>query len=487
VLSPTFWSIIGGTLHLLVVVIAFFIVPVNRKPSSATAWLLLITIAPLIGVVIFLLIGNPKLPQRRRQLQRQMSKRIAQAIDRADDDPAVAALLAPAVPPFARPHEAIARRLGGMPAFTGNCVELLPEYDAIINRMAQEIEGARRFVHVEFYIIARDRTTEGFFAAMERAVQRGVKVRLLLDQIGSRSYPGRKEMERHLSAIGVDWHYMLPVGKPGEWLRFDLRNHRKILVVDGVAAYTGSLNVIDRTYHRKDDLYYDELCVRVTGPVVAQLDAAFATDWYAETGELLDPASFPELLQDGWRAAGESLCQVLPSGSGFEDENNLRLFTGLINAAQRRLVIVNPYFVPDESLMLAVTSAALRGVTVTLINSAAVDQLFVASAQKSYYEQLLRAGVEVLQYELPILLHAKTIAVDDQIAMIGSSNLDIRSFTLNMEVSLVVYDPAVVGELYKVFDGYIARSRRVQLNSWERRSAGERLMENIARLTAALQ
>ncbi|NCC36844.1 MAG: cardiolipin synthase A, partial [Chloroflexia bacterium] len=380
-MNPTLWSFAGGALHMLVVVSAFFVVPVNRKPSSATAWLLLITIAPLIGVVIFLLIGSPKLTPRRRQLQRQMSDLIAQAIEQASDDRAMAALLKPAVSAVAMPHAALAQKLGGMPAFAGNGVEFLPTYDAIIERMAQEIDGAQRYAHIEFYIIARDTTTEVFFAAMERAVKRGVKVRLLLDQIGSRKYPGRKEMEQHLTAIGVAWHYMLPVGKPGEWLRFDLRNHRKILVVDGEAAYTGSLNVIDRTYHRKDELYYDELCVRVAGPVVAQLEAVFVTDWYAETGELLDPRKYPELRQSGWHAQGTALCQVLPSGSGFDDENNLRLFTGLINAAQRRLVIVNPYFVPDDALMLAVTSAALRGVKVTLINSESVDQLFVASAQ----------------------------------------------------------------------------------------------------------
>ncbi|PDV97851.1 cardiolipin synthase [Candidatus Chloroploca asiatica] len=486
-MNPTLWSLAGGALHILIVLVAFFVVPVNRKPSSATAWLLLITIAPLIGVVIFLLIGSPKLTPRRRQLQHQMSGLIAQAIEQASGDRATASLLKPAVPAVALPHTALAQKLGGMPAFAGNGVELLPTYNAIIERMAQEIEGAQRYAHIEFYIIARDTTTEVFFAAMERAVKRGVKVRLLLDQIGSRKYPGRKEMEQHLTAIGVAWHYMLPVGKPGEWLRFDLRNHRKILVVDGEAGYTGSLNVIDRTYHRKDELYYDELCVRVVGPVVIQLEAAFVTDWYAETGELLDPRNYPELQRTGWHAQGTALCQVLPSGPGFDDENNLRLFTGLINAAQRRLVIVNPYFVPDDALMLAVTSAALRGVKVTLINSEAVDQLFVASAQKSYYEQLLRAGVEVLQYKLPILLHSKTIAVDDQIAMIGSSNLDIRSFTLNLEVSLVVYDTAVVAELSKIFDTYIARSKRVELQTWKSRPATQRLIENVARLTAALQ
>jgi cardiolipin synthase A/B len=485
--SPTFWSLVGGILHVLVVVVAFFVVPVNRKPSSATAWLLLITIAPFFGVLVFLLIGNPKLPPRRRQLQRQMSGMIAQALERASDHPATAALLMPTVPAVAQAHAALAQRLGGMPSFAGNSVELLPEYDAIIERMAQEIDQAQRYAHVEFYIIAMDRTTECFFVAMEQAVKRGVKVRLLLDQIGSRNYPGRKEMEQRLTKIGVDWHYMLPVGKPGEWLRFDLRNHRKILIVDDSAAYTGSLNLVHRSYHRKDNMIYDELCVRVTGPVVAQLEAVFVTDWYAETGELLNPQNYPELRQEGWKATGTSLCQVLPSGSGFEDENNLRLFTGLINAAQRQLVVVNPYFVPDDALMLAITSAALRGVKVTLINSAAVDQLFVANAQKSYYEQLLRAGVEIMLYNQPILLHSKTMAIDNEIAMIGSSNLDIRSFTLNMEVSLVVYDPVVVAELHKVFDGYIARSKRLELGAWKRRPAGTRLIENVARLTAALQ
>jgi cardiolipin synthase A/B len=338
--------------------------------------------------MIFALIGSPKLSPRRRQIQHEMNTRIVRAIDKADDDPADASLLAPAVTAIAQPHAALAELLGGMPPFAGNTVELLDSYDTIIERMAQEIDSAQRYVYVEFYIIALDRTTERFFAAMERAVARGVKVRLPLDQIGSRSYPGRKAMERCLIGMNVDWHYMLSVGNPKEWLRLDLRNHRKILVVDGEVGYTGSLNVIDRTYHNKGDLQYDELCVRVTGPVVAQFAAIFATDWYSETGELLHPEAYPELTHQGWRATGSSLCQVLPSGPGFEDENNLRLFTGLIHAAKRRLIVVNPYFVPEDALMLAITSAALRGVKFTLINSETSDQLFVSSAQRSYYDQL---------------------------------------------------------------------------------------------------
>jgi cardiolipin synthase len=144
------------------------------------------------------------------------------------------------------------------------------------------------------------------------------------------------------------------------------------------------------------------------------------------------------------------LCQVLPSGSGFENENNLRLFTSLIHAAKHKLVITSPYFVPDDALMLAITSAALRGVDVTLLNSAVSDQFFVSHAERSYYEDLLNAGVQIYHYNAPILLHSKLISVDDDIAVIGSSNLDIRSFQLNLEVTLVCYDTRVVADLRKI-------------------------------------
>jgi cardiolipin synthase len=186
-------------------------------------------------------------------------------------------------------------------------------------------------------------------------------------------------------------------------------------------------------------------------------------------------------------ASGEALCQVLPSGSGFEDENNLKLFTALIHMAHRKLVITNPYFVLDESLMVAITTAAQRGVDVSLINSEVSDQFLVSHAQHSYYEQLMRAGVKVYWYRAPVLLHSKTIAIDDDIAVIGSSNLDMRSFQLNMEVTLVVYDRDTVAQLREIEAGYLARSQLLELDKWQQRSLLTRLAENISRLTAALQ
>jgi cardiolipin synthase len=342
-------------------------------------------------------------------------------------------------------------------------------------------------VHCGFYILAMDTATEALLKALEAAAARGVAVRVLFDHLGSRKFPGFGALQQRLGRAGIAWHLSLPLFDRkawlrGEWLRPDLRNHRKILVVDGAVGFTGSLNLIDRRYHRPDAIRYEELCVRVEGEAAAQLDAVFRADWMSETGQ--DPSPAPAGPPP---APGAAAAQVLPSGSGLDAESNLRVFTSLIYAARRRLVLVTPYFVPDEALMLALTSAAARGVAVTVVNSEAVDQAVVVSAQHSFYAQLLRAGIELRLYRAPTLLHAKALLVDDDICTIGSSNLDIRSFTLNLEVTLVVYDAATAAALSRAIDGFLAETRAVDAAEWAARPLRRRVAENLARLTAALQ
>jgi cardiolipin synthase len=203
-----------------------------------------------------------------------------------------------------------------------------------------------------------------------------------------------------------------------------------------------------------------------------------------ETGERIAP-----FLEGEPRAElrGTGIVQLLPSGSGFDHENNLMFFVGLVHAARSRLTIATPYFVPDDALLLAVTSAALRGVSVTIVNSRAVDQQLVAYAQRSYYAQLLAAGVEIRLYPEPWLLHAKAMVVDDDLAAVGTSNFDIRSFTLNLEVTMCLYGPDAVRDVAAAVEAYCARSEPVQPESWSRRSRLQRLLENAARLTSALQ
>ncbi len=466
---------------------ALFVVPVNRKPTSALGWLMVIMLFPVFGLILFSLIGSPKLPLKRRTEQRLMDNLVRDAVRNAAKEPRLKPLLLPEIPEVYQPFETLAENLGGLPAFAGNEVELMPEYGAVFKRLKTDVDAAERFVHLEFYIICWDTLTNPLFLALAKAVQRGVKVRILFDPVGSRKYPGYDLLVKRLEALGMQVHPMLPVHlRRKDFTRPDLRNHRKVGVIDGKIAYTGSLNLITRNYHRRDDIIYDELVVRATGPVVAQFEAIFLTDWHAETGRILSVKNDPEVQIDLTRT-GKSLLQVLPSGPGSETENNLKLFVALIHAARRQITIVNPYFVPDESLMVAITSAANRGVRVRMINSAVSDQFLVSHSQRSYYDQLLAAGVEIYLYRRPILLHSKTITIDEATAVIGSSNFDMRSFTLNMEVTLLAYDPAIVRQLHQIENQYLARTDRVEPEAWARRKRLARLLDNLARLTSAVQ
>lgn len=480
------WIVLASTIAgWIIPFVMLFVVPTGRKPSSATAWLLFMFAVPWLGLLLFLLIGFPRLSPRRRALQRESDDSIVAFINQARQDPQLAPLVDPPLSERYAPLVRLSSAVGAMPALGCNRVQLITDYEAILAQLAADIEAAQLFVHIQFYILIADHATEGCFQAMERAVARGIPVRVLYDPVGSRKYPPYRTTIERMRVAGIQAYPMLPLWRWDDLNRPDLRNHRKIVVVDGEIAYTGSLNLIERGYHRKDNIYYDELMARVEGPAADALDAVFRTDWFSETGEALtaqpDPIH-PIVLTP----VGSTLCQVLPSGSAFENENNLKLFVALMYTAHERIVICNPYYVPDESLQMAVISAATRGVKVTMYNSAAQDQFLVANAQRSYYDELLAAGVEIRLYHAPNLLHTKTISIDNDIAVIGSSNLDMRSFQLNLEVSLVCYDPAVVTDLRRAEEEYYAHSFPLDYATWQQRPVSARLAENIARLMSAL-
>lgn len=480
--AGTLWLILDWTIRIS----ALFIVPRNRKPTAGMAWLLLIFLAPFFGMLLFIILGNPKLPKSRRNAQKTLDgiiKKALKGFQKNHDD----ALLDAQVPTKYLPLARLSESLGGLPVFSGNQVEVLPEYNDVIKRIVKDIDAAQKFVHLEYFIIALDEVTMPIFDALARAVKRGLIVRVMYDSLSTKRYPKHKEMKQRLLDDGVHVQPMLALKLPGKgYVRPDLRNHRKLVVIDGEIGYTGSQNLVQRDYHRKDDIYYDEMVVRLKGPITLQLAAVFVSDWFSETGVLLDyqnPTNLPAKI----KSYGSSLAQVLPSGPGYDDENNLKLFTALIHMAQKRIVIVNPYFVPDDALTNAITSAIHRGVEVIMINSEAMDQWMVGHAQRSFYETFLRAGVKIHLYKAPILLHSKFMTVDDEIATIGSSNLDLRSFFLDLEVTLISYDHQVVKDLQKVEKRYLAKSSEIKLSHWLKRSKMQNLMDNIARLTAALQ
>jgi cardiolipin synthase len=478
---PGWLSIVLLVLDYGIKIVAIGVVPENRQPSSSQAWLLLILLVPVVGLPLFFLIGSPYVNRRRHRIQAEAN---ALLLARTNALPMLPAGVAAPRPMSAA--VALNRNLGSLPSVLGSPFGLYPGYGDSIAAMTEAVRNAKGVVNFEIYILALDGTTEPFFDAMADAVRRGVKVRLLYDHIGSRRYPGFRAMNRRLTSDGIDWHQMLPI-KPlrGRWRRPDLRNHRKLLIVDDEIAFMGSQNMIDSSYLSRANLkigrHWHDLNVGVRGLIVEELATVFALDWYTETGELLELPIGPT------QQPGEVAMQVLPSGPGFTTEPNLRLFNLLIYRAERRLSIVSPYFIPDESLLIAITSAAQRGVEVELFASAKADQFVVHHAQRSYYRALLEAGVAIWLYPAPAVLHTKFLTVDDDVSVIGSSNMDMRSFHLDYEISLMVLGPDFVRDLQVVAQQYRDVSLRLGLESWNRRPWPGRYVDNVMRLTSALQ
>jgi cardiolipin synthase len=463
-------------------VLAVIFIPVNRKPQTATAWLIAIFAIPSLGWLAFFLFGSNKLPRKRRKRQLEINQFI---LDTTEGIDRVSVL----EPGWLEPIVALNRRLGAMPMVGGNTAKMYSDYAESLTAMTDAVAGARKYVHVEFYILALDSTTTPFFDAMEQAVKRGVTVRVLLDHIASLRSPGYFRTIRKLKRIGVNWELMLPV-QPwlGRWQRIDLRNHRKLLIIDGRIAFTGSQNMVDRSYNKRSNkrrgLQWRDLMVRFEGPIVAGINALFITDWYSETNELLVREA-----EDVERTVAPDLldCQVVPSGPGFEGENNLRLFNSLLYSAQEKIIITSPYFVPDDSMLYAITTAAQSGLDVQLFVSEIGDQPVVYHAQRSYYDALLKAGVRIWLYQSPTVLHAKHFTIDDQVAVIGSSNMDMRSFTLNLEISVMVRGETFVKRLRAIEDEYRSLSRELTLDEWRKQPRRSKVLDNVARITATVQ
>ena len=483
------YSVIANVIR----VIAVGVVPRNRRPSAATAWLMLIMLLPILGSITFSILGSNQLNERRRKIQRLANE----GLDQMWHD-------TPNLPPNEYLPDGLDqviemnRRVTMLPSVFGVNRAITADYNESIRQIIEAIDEARYYVHMLFYIIALDDTTRPVFEAMRRAVERGVKVRVLYDHIGSRKYKGFQAMRAYMTEHGILHHMMAPVLPfDGEFNRPDLRNHRKLVVVDGNVGFTGSFNLIDATYlsdyNAKIGRHWNEVTILLYGQIVSQLDAIFALDWASETNETL-PVSIPDSAQRNTvsytsRHTDDAMnvFQLIPSGPGYSEEPNLRLFTTLIEQAKEHVAIVSPYFIPDTPLIQAITSACFRGVEVELFVNEKGDQLAVDLAQRSYYDPFLEAGVRIWLWPPPEILHAKFVTIDRQVSVLGSSNMDMRSFGLNHEISLLACNGNVNRDLHKVLRTYRAMCTEMDIDRWGRRSWITRYLESVMRLTSALQ
>lgn len=477
------WGItaVAFVAHLLVAARA--LTRANRAPASRAAWVAVVMLAPVVGMVAYLLLGETSIGRAR-------FRRVEQALRRMG---AAAAAMAPAAPVAvadnAVPLLELARTINGLPAVGGNRVALLGDADSAadapendcrraLDALVADIEQARESVHIAFYIWLDDDAGGRVADAVAAAARRGVACRVMVDALGSRAFiDGRRW--KQLGQAGVkrlktldDINRLQHVA----FSRMDLRDHRKIVVIDNRVAYSGSQNCADPEFRVKPACApWIDLLLRCEGPVVAQVQFLFLSGWIPETGETgLD--GYAAAAAHAWHDDG-CVAAAFETGPIARHNAMADMFVACIYAARRELVITTPYFVPDESILRAICAAPRRGVRTTLVLPRRNDSWLVGQASRSTYADLLQCGVAVHEYPLG-LLHAKSMTIDGQISLVGSANIDRRSLELNFENSLLVADAGVTAAIRRRQEKYLSVSVRVTQEQVEGWSFARRLVQN---------
>ena len=475
--QPLHWGALYVASEWVIRIGALIVVPQRRPPNAARAWLLLIFFLPWPGLLLYSLIGRAYMSRNRLTVQQRIYETIRRVEPRALGGAAIAD------PPVSRellPALRLAEQLSEFPVLAGNRFELLPVYDAAIERIIADVDAAVNYAHLLFYIFEDDETGRRMAEALERAARRGIAVRVLMDAVGSRR--GLKGLGPRMREAGVEVIAAMPLRLWGpNATRLDLRNHRKIVVVDGEVAFFGSQNIVSA--HANRGMINEEMLVRTTGPIVRHLHAVLLGDRYLETGDL--PPESNDLMPAERLHDEAGLAQVVASGPGYNEGTAESVIIALMYGARSRIVLTAPYVIPSDAFLAAMLSAARRGVVVDLIVDRESNKPLVQLAQESYYDAMLAAGVRIHRHT-GSFLHAKHVSIDDEVALIGSSNLDIRSFALNAEVSVLIYDRAVVADLKRVQDGYLCNVEDVTLEERSKLRLGKRALENIARLNSSL-
>ena len=451
----------------------------------ALSWLLLVAAVPLGGALVYLLIGERRIG-RKRSLGIKALRLDFKEIAKAMIPPEFTSVDWQSLPPAAQAMDRLGQSLSGGATVRGNRFELFSDTQAILAAIARDIDGAGTSVLMEFYIWNEGGAADEVLEAVIRAARRGVRCLLLIDGLGARPWWKGTQPQR-LRDAGVQLRAALPTGLLRTLIgRTDLRLHRKIVVIDGAVAWTGSMNLVDPRYFKQGSGVGEwvDAMARFEGTVVNPLAGILIGDWSLETGDALQ-----KLIDDHGlgraQPTGMANVQVVPSGPGQSEDGLLQMILGLINSACEDLVLTTPYLVPDDAMILALRGAAARGVAVTLIVPEKVDSFLTRYASRSYYDDLLDAGVMIELYRGG-LLHTKSISVDGTMSMFGTVNLDMRSLWLNYEVALFVYQAEFAVALRNLQKTYIAQSIRLDPADWAARPFRERLIENTLRLFSPL-
>ncbi len=474
------WPFIAGIVYILIVVVVCLRVVYDTRSTTKTmAYLLLCIFLPIAGVLFYLIFGINYWKRKQYDKKSDEDEKVLQSLKRDmgvfvdeivkpekmtdDDNKELASMLS---------------KLLHSPLTAGNKVKIFVNGEEKFPEVLQALRDAKHHIHLEYYIYEQDHIGKEIENILIEKAKQGVQVRFIYDDFGSPAI--NKKMETRLHNAGVEIH---PFQKILFYLlanRLNYRNHRKIIIIDGQTAFTGGINVSDKYINNKPgQLFWRDTHVRIDGPGVFYLQFLFITDWNFCAAKKMKIDKLHFLTSTNFKE--NAFTQVVASGPDSSQPSILYSMLQAIYLAKKEIFITTPYFIPGEGILEALGIAALSGISVKLLVPGKGDSILVNSAAKSYYEKLLVAGVEIYRYQKGFV-HAKTLVADSKLSIIGTANTDFRSFELNFEVNVIIYDDKISRKLRDIFFEDLKDAKKINPKEWCNRSVVKQLPEKIARL-----
>ncbi len=459
---------------LTVLAVIVVVLSENRNPVKSMAWMLVLVLLPVVGLVIYLVFGRSlkgmRLISRSHLRELRRMNDFPEAVSREDDLSDSSRQLISLVNKLTEPH-----------LFKGNDITVFTTGEEKFSSLLRDIEQAREHIHLQYFIIENDTSGRRLVELLERKAREGVQVKVLYDYVGSFYIHSR--VLKHMRAAGIEVHPFMELTFTQFLFRLNWRNHRKIVVIDGKVGYVGGMNIADRyVIGEKRQPAWRDTHLRIEGESVTAMQYSFAIDWNFTTRRLLD--TVPKHQQAG-ALSSDYLVQMVNSGPTSRWNNISFVFLKAITLAKHSLYIQTPYFLPSDSLLKAMQSAALAGVDVRLMIPRHPDSVMLRLATGSYLKECLMAGIKIYFYE-PTMMHAKVVIVDDEFVTTGSTNFDFRSFEHNFEFNALVYSKEFNGKMKAIFEADMEHCTRISLGKWKQRPLVQKALESIVRLISPI-
>lgn len=468
-------SLIFVVYWLIIVATTLRIVTKRRPTTFVVAWMLIIYILPLVGIILYFLLGETHLGQRRVKRAQEMRPIINKFINKLLEFPDI---FTNQVSLVAKPLFQLCKHQTGLDGINGNHIDLISTPEEIFDCLIRDINNSTSNIEMVFYIWYKGGRADEVEDALIAATQRGVKCRLMLDSAGSRQFLKTDESHK-MKAAGIEIVECLKVNLLRfMFRRLDLRQHRKVAIIDNHIAYTGSMNIVDPRFFKQNKNVGEwvDIMIRMNGPITTLMGAIYTSDWELETGKMLSLPKVTNFVEPPEEK--KHIMQLIPSGPGYTENMIHQALLTAIYSAQDEIIFTTPYLVPSDDLLHAICTAAQRGVTVKIIIPEKNDSTMVKWASRAFFSDLLESGVQLYQFEHN-LLHTKSVLIDNQLSLVGTVNLDMRSLWLNFEITTVIDDTEFANNLKKLLQKYLIQSKQIPLTTWLKRPFWQHIIERL--------